>query len=65
MKAKTYLRMSNFQKQHCSCYRDLDGVDSKEPPAAVGLVDLELLGRKAIDVAGGGCDWEYEETDSD
>lgn len=57
--------MSNFQKQHCLCYRGLDGRCSKEPPAAVALVDLELLGRKATDVAGGGCGWEYEGMDSD
>jgi len=62
---KTYLKMSNFQKQHCWCYMDLDGRCSKEPPAVVALVVLELLGRRVTDAAGGGCGWEYEETDSD
>lgn len=62
---KTYLRMSSFQMQHYSCYRGLDGRCNKELPAAVALADLELPGRKVLDVAGGGCGWEYEETDND
>jgi hypothetical protein len=44
---------------------DLDERCSKEPPAVVALVDLEWLGRKATDAAGGGCGSEYEETDND
>jgi hypothetical protein len=62
---KTYLRMSSFPKQHCWCYRDLDGRCSREPPAVVAPVGLELLARMAIDVAGEGCGWEYEVMDSD
>lgn len=56
--------MGNFQKQHCWCYRDLDGRCNKEPPPAVALFDLELLGRKVTGVAGEDCGWGYEEMDS-
>lgn len=60
----TYQKMGSFQKQHCWCYRDLDGCCNKELQPAVALLDLESPGRKVIDVAGGGCGWEYEETDN-
>jgi hypothetical protein len=63
--SKTYLKMSSFQKQHCWCYKGLDGGCSREPLAAFVQNDLGPLERTVTDAAGADCGSEYVVTDND
>jgi hypothetical protein len=61
---ETYLKMSNFRKQHYSCCMGLDEC-SKVPLAEFDQIGLEAPGRTATGAAGASCDLGYVVTDND